>query len=475
MLHLKKINKNFVVVMMCLLLTGCGGEYIGENRTVPSDNTVSGSAVSGSVVSENALKYDTASEGAGRYTYCTDTNLYRLDGEHILQSRLDGTCEKKLNLWNVEMLDYVSGHWLYYEKLMGKEDKNGIPMTAVYRAPIYRDGDGYDIVAEEEAEVVVSGINVKAYVYADDEYILYEKADEGTFIKYDIEKKREMTNEVKIKGAVPGICVRVGDTFVMRDYDEDRLYAQKKEELSWNPIADVNLTWQPTAWDDRAFYYAEGKEDETGTDYSESVRQYVAETEEDGAFVSKEELYQTAAQALSLTEKDEMEFCYCYLDGLFCQSGRLYIQVEASWISGDIYYMRYMIFSKGQDGAPLRYEKALTETMWQKGCECREEKVNANDAQCLGMIEGRAYLSLYDYEKEKAGFGCVELDSTEFCWLDSEDAKAFALEYDEQTINSNRPKGWSPGDRESVMENDREKNACIGFYYVSDSVQSWSR
>ena len=135
--------------------------------------------------------------------------------------------------------------------------------------------------------------------------------------------------------------------------------------------------------------------------------------------------------------------------------------------------MRYMIFSKGQDGAPLRYEKALTETMWQKGCECSIEKVNGNDAQCIGMADGRAYLSLYDYEKEKAGFGCLELDSKEFCWLDSEDTKAFALEYDEQTIGSNRAKG-SEG-RESVMENDQDENECIGFWYGTDSNQSWSR
>lgn len=446
---MKKINKFFLVVVMSLLLTGCGGEYREGNRT--------------------------ASEGTGRYTYCTDTNLYRFAGDetgsYILQSRLDGTQERKLQLWNVEMLDYVSGHWLYYEVLMEKDDKNGVPMTAVYRVPIYRDGDGYDVAAEEEAELVVSGINTKAPVYIDDEYVLYTKANEGTFIKYDIEKKRKMPNEVKMKGADPGGCVRVGDTFVMNDYDSDRLYAQPKEALTWELVADVNLNWQPEAWNDRAFYYAEGKEDASGTEYSDSVWRYEAETGVHERFVSKEELYQTASQALSLTKKDELDFCY--LDGLFCQNDRLYVQTQTDWESGGIYYMRYMIFSKGQDGAPLRYEKALTETMWQKGCECGIEKVNGNDAQCIGMADGRAYLSLYDYEKEKAGFGCLELDSKEFCWLDSEDAKAFALEYDEQTIGSNRAKG-SEG-RESVMENDQDENECIGFWYGTDSNQSWSR
>ena len=187
---MKKINKFFLVVVMSLLLTGCGGEYREGNRT--------------------------ASEGAGRYTYCTDTNLYRFAGDetgsYILQSRL------------------------YYEVLMEKDDKNGVPMTAVYRVPIYQDGDGYDVAAEEEAELVVSGINTKAPVYVDDEYVLYTKANEGTFIKYDIEKKRKMPNEVKMKGADPGGCVRVGDTFVMRDYDSDRLYAQPKEALTWELV-----------------------------------------------------------------------------------------------------------------------------------------------------------------------------------------------------------------------------------------------
>lgn len=233
----------FLLLIACAGTCGCGGYAAQENRNVEADRAVSAGAVLAGAVrggtGEEAQESDR--EGTSKYTYCTDTNLYHYisddTGQYIIQSRLDGTHKKKLKIPNAEMLDYVCEDWLYYEILMKEEDKNEIPMTAVYRVPIRKDEEGYDVPEPEKAEEVVSEINTKAHIYVDDEYVLYTKADKGTFVKYNIHTQTECSNEeFDIEDAIPGSCLRAGDVFVMMDYDTTRMYVQRVEETSWRYI-----------------------------------------------------------------------------------------------------------------------------------------------------------------------------------------------------------------------------------------------
>lgn len=47
-----------------------------------------------------------------------------------------------------------------------------------------------------------------------------------------------------------------------------------------------------------------------------------------------------------------------------------------------------------------------------------KEKAEWNDAQCVAMLNGCAYLCLYDYENDKGRMGCYELQSGAFRWVD---------------------------------------------------------
>ena len=460
-------NKILVLlVLVSLILTGCGGNATVGGITGASEGAVSAGAVR-SEKGEEAQKG--AEEGTSHNTYCTDTNLYRYisdnTGEYIIQSRLDGTHKKKLKIPDVEELDYVCGDWLYYEVLMKEKEKSKVPMTAVYRVPIRKDEEGYDVLEPEKAEEVVSGINTKAHIYVDDEYVLYTREDKGTFVKYKIRTQTECPNEdFDIEDAEPGLCIRVGDMFVMRDYDTTRMYAQRTEETAWHYI-ELSAVVNPAcrlhvAWSEQAFYYVSQGEDakDPEADGGEYVFQYDAARQTDELFVSGEELVRAAEQALALTGDEEVLFCFT--DGLFYQSGRLYIQVQAEFMKSDgRVYMRYLLVSRDEKESGLRYEKTLTEQMWQHGDERVKETANANDAQCIAMWDGKAYFSLYDYKRKKAGLGCIELASGEFRQMEKDDAWFYTLYYDEQ-INYNHR-----GDIETVFEDDYVDNDCVGLTY----------
>ena len=95
-----RMKKIFVYIIMSSLiagmLSGCGGEYRMASKGV------SGSAVSGAVVETR----QTVS-----HQYATDTNLYRDDGVEtaddfyilLIQTRLDGSHEKKIKIKNLEI------------------------------------------------------------------------------------------------------------------------------------------------------------------------------------------------------------------------------------------------------------------------------------------------------------------------------------------------------------------------------------
>lgn len=465
-----KRNK-WVIVLVCLLLTGCGG-YASRGMNSGAERAASGGAVSDGTGEE---VQESGREGTSKFTYCTGTNLYRYigdnTGQYIIQSRLDGTHKKKVRIPDMEELDYVCEDWLYYEVLMKEEDKNKVPMTAVYRVPIRKDGDGYDVPEPEKAEEVVSEINTKAHIYVDDEYVLYTKADKGTFVKYYIDSRTECSNEdFDIKDAVPGPCLRAGDMFVMQDYDTTRMYAQRTEETSWhyiehsavaNPACHAHL-----AWSGQAFYYGGQGEDATDpeSDGGEYVFRYDALRQTDELFVSKEELVRAAEQALALTGEEEMFFCFT--DGLFYQSGRLYIQVQVEVKKSDGRdYMRYLLVSRDKKESGLRYEKALTEQMWQHGDERVKETANVNDAQCIAMWDGRVYLSLYDYKRKKGRLGCMEITGGGFRQIEKDDAWFYTLYFDGQ-IGYNRN-----GDIETVFEEDDMDNEYLGFTYGAHRIR----
>ncbi len=443
---MKKRNVSVAAcLMLCAgLLSGCGGEYAGlTERDAVSGSAVSASAVSGKAVSGQAVKdgkatWDETGKDMSRHRFCTDTNLYYANINknelRIMQIRLDGTHLKCIRKWQEAegiALLYVDTDWLYYD--VGFDD-----CEITYRAPVGKDERGYDVVRFSEEEELVRE-EFKNPLYADADYYFYidfDGFDPDKLIKYDLKKKEKIWQQ-KVNATSVEIF-RVKDQYFYA-YDKG-LYVQKTDSGQWEKISDVmedenDNEVLPAANGREIFYpwYTVGEKSRLRFE----IRSYDGEQERE--FVKWEQLSR-AVEEVAGTEKLDV----CMPDQLFCQGDRFYIQLQAGWMEGDTCHMEYMMFSRGEDGSAFRYEKDLTECMkshvrrrsgkWADDYEKDEivyvEHMAVNDARCIAMVDGKAYLSLYDYEKDTGRLGCYDLANRTFEWVSREDKAFYRLGYD---------------------------------------------
>lgn len=426
------MNKNFAKVtflgmlFVTVILTGCGGEFAGVNRAV-SEGAVSGGAVSGGVVSGNAEK---------KYRYSTDTNLYynSLDGDVIMQARRDGTHKKEIfrDENTMFLLEYVDENWLYYLESGGKEG------DALYRIPLEKDADGYDVVKKSEKEELVRQ-NGFYSIFWDSRYVIYDNEEE--IMKYDLLEKKVVSRQrlKELENHLEGSLwefFRLPDCYVAVS-DEGGIYAQDREGTDWRDCGDkqwINADWGKVAQtENNVFYEAEsGQEDD-----SENWSIWKCDGKKAACFVTMNQLKQAVEQVRGVGSANEVSISSVY--NIYGDTDRLYLQIALSWEDGNVYRMEYLLFSQGEEEKELRYEKALTECMqshvksrrgkwgiWDeekdKMATVYKENVVVNDAQCVCILNGNAYLSLYDYEQDSGRLGCYELQSGKFRWVSKREA-----------------------------------------------------
>ncbi|MCM1244899.1 MAG: hypothetical protein NC293_04545 [Roseburia sp.] len=441
-------------IMLCAgVLTGCGGEYAGltEGDAV-SGSAVSGEAVSGDAIKENAVSGSAvenrdgkmsrkeAGQDMSRHRFCTDTNLYYVseNEEKLMQARGDGTHGKCIREWplkkNEEIMVevvYADENWLYYDVNFDWE------YEVTYRAPIEKDAKGQDVVQfSKEEELVRDELLIPRY--ADSDYYFYEDYDDNV-VKYDL-KRKEKVSETNLMGEI----FRVKGHYVMAD--ENMIYSQKTDSGQWEELSDYT-GWSSDVWmiaqrDEEEIFYPRyvtiGK-----LDLRIEIMRYDGTQVQN--FVTWEQLDHAAKEATGVEKLD-----VCRLNNIFWQEGRLYLQMQTGWMEGKTYHMGYMIFSKGEkEGASgLRYEKELTECMksyvkersgkWtdidedapEDGETVFVEHMLVNEAQCIAMAEGNAYLSLFDYDKDKGRVACYDLFTGKFQWISKKDPEFHMLKYD---------------------------------------------
>lgn len=425
-------------VSLAMAVSGCGGRAASDDTAANSSGKgevsqgVSGSAVSGGAApaADHAGSDDEASP-AGQYRYHTDTNAYYLDTGDICQIRLDGTHKKKIlsvgTRCNGQQICGVQDGWLYFQK-----ETPG----ALYRVPIIKDTKGYDVVKKSGEKRVSELDNDSVTVlYMDLDYVFYKDETEQTLFQYDWNRKKQSSawepddfDYVKV--------TKLGGQYVV--LNEDAGVFAREESQEWKKISgedtvatDVQLLKILYVQDDKQLFYVpcvpEG-DVRDGDNIGASVRVYDGIKEK--SFVSEEQIVQAVRQ--SGTAGEGKVTC-CSISNLFMQNHRLYIQVQAEWMQGERYYVQYVLVSQDVENGGLQYEKTLSECMHSQ-TKCREGSVRgengkiaighitANDAQCIGMADGRAYISCYDYEGNKGRLGCYVLADGKFSWLDGEDA-----------------------------------------------------
>lgn len=428
-----------LLFVMCMCVTGCGGNATrgginaGVNRGV-SEGAVSGGAVSGTAVitdsvSEGAVKGKSNTDGgttgsAKKYRYSTDTNQYYTDinATHdyycIMQARLDGTCKKEI--WNNEYecyLHYVSEDWLYYE--FEKEDE-----YILYRAPIEKDAEGYDVINKSGKEELLRGEGGVNFSFWDYPYMIYD--DGWNIVKYDLRKKEKVCeypyadeDESTEENFTEFKFFRLGDRYVaFKEWDIDRnvIFSQEVDGTEWKSCGDENswigFDFEITQTANYIFYTA----DERGVDIRDtSVSVWKCDGKEIQQFVTRGQMEQAIQRAKKMESGDKIDIYE--IDHIFAQDDRCYIQMELGWQDGKTYRMEYLLFSQGEDESELRYEKELTEKMqsctksrsgvWADFGDDGEiydtylKHVVVNDAHCFYMMDGYLYLSIYDFKKDK--------------------------------------------------------------------------
>lgn len=425
-------------------IAGCGGEFSADRRAV-SEGAVSGSPVDkkeDEKTEENAIG---TSERMSRFA--TDTNLYYcqenedFDRTEYFQAALDGTGRTQLFTQEDGCcgLIGIAGGALYY--LGDREGK-----LAICRAPIHKDAQGMDVLDKEAEEQLVSE-GAQDVLYLDEEYLFYRGTADGELIKWDIRENkragasldRQLDDEeeiqiVRLEGGYYALC------------EESGIFMQKPDGVTWNQISRNRVATIPmdyslmVAQSERTLYYVPYDDDGWPKDVMKT------EGENTSCIVPSRQLNKAVKKALGLpvtNELDEDSPVWSYgVTHLFCQDGRLYVQVE-------VYYDRdakgsgatkYLLFYLDEGGKELRAEEELAKYMNASGQERsgrwideseRDEWFNADEwgnfAHCICMRPGRAYLNLYDYEKDKGRLGCYEFRTGRFFWIRKGDAAFWEL------------------------------------------------
>lgn len=447
----------FVLFAVCAGICGCGSETaIGDTA---SDSAVSGNAVSDGEATLKTVsdkKEKTVREETWKYHYSTDTNLYVYDsyedGESITQMRLDGTHEKEIvRIGVIEQfgLCYVWNGWLYYEIEGEKGD-------ILYRVPIGKGDDGYDVVKMSEKEELVKEEEIYD-VCLDSNYLTYDNGVE--VVTYDLQKKEpvsewEYPEDTTGNGGLMLFCLN-GEYVCL---NEGRgVFVQEQGGTEWKNCY--------------ASYQLLRKFSEIRPVQTQSSLLFIDGTEEQESCMKIMKCDGKTVQCF-LTEKQIREFAEtvkgvdsdgtekCAVTGLYETNGRLYLQVEFDWYEGDDICMEYLLFSQGEDESGLHYEKELTECMQsqvrersqkaESGCGYRNRITN--DAQCAAMLNGCAYLSLYDYEKDEGRMGCYEISTGKFRWVPEEEVWYGEL-----------ARAYMPDDLSEVFMPAEYRNEYVGF------------
>lgn len=447
----------------CLVISGCGGEYTGENRAASSGERQKLSA-SGETVSGSAVQ-DVSAIDEKKLRYSTDTNSYyeNMDDDYIsgiMQIRLDGTHKKKiLNAPDEDYdchLQYVDANWLYYDLL-------GTDGCVLYRVPMAKDAQGYDEVRVSGTEELFRDDHIRAACWSSRDMI-YENG-RGKIVRYDLQNKRRSGewnfSEFGVGEETEFDFARLKDSIIAYA-QPDGIYALSGDAVSWRKCSERRTGYAHNiVQTENGVFSAE--DTLTQRDDEKNIHIWKCDGKSAQSFITGDQVKQAVRGARGI-EEDVIESLE--LTGIYANDDRLYVQMELCWDEGDMLRVEYLLFSQGENEMELRYETELVAAMqslvkyrtgrwevWDPDTRTLEKvrrgRVIVNDAKCIAMAGGKAYLSLYDHEKDAGRLGCYSLDTGQCELITKEEAQRCGLEY--QTEDMEDP-------LLSVFDKEREGN-----------------
>ena len=244
------MKKRFTYLIICGMvagiLSGCGGEM--DTASVREEQSVSGAAVSGQPVE---MKKEIS------HRYATDTNLYFLGDDFVLQTRLDGTNRKEIKVKYITGLLGINGGYLYYVTEKNGDEEYMLDSYEIYRIPIEKDGDGWDILKGDRAELVVSdeGGAIDDVCGMNSRYIIYERMESEQLVRYDIwteEKTLLNMDDLRREGAW-SYGVSESDLLACT---WGGLFIYNMDRDVWEKVSDSSETYQSetVAYNENAFF-----------------------------------------------------------------------------------------------------------------------------------------------------------------------------------------------------------------------------
>lgn len=396
------------LVLVIAMLSGCGGNAArdGDTGTDERQNRVTGTAISGQAIEPRKSKQ------TDTYKYCSGQYLYREYDNGVIQSRLDGTDEKRIRIRD-DLVDFleVNDGWLYfYCRDCEKED------CVVVRAPIESDEDGTETLNVDREETLLKEKgDIEQIIKIEAPNIVY-LGEDYECLRYNWEsgEKKQLFSapESESNGWVETASNK--NAYLSYDTGVYCLNWETGEALQVD-MKKASATPESIVAENRYFLYSpyDGSVDVNVWKYDE------AENKKE-CIVSWEETAQIVEQEMGLDAEKDIDLLG--VTDLFYENERLYVQMQMNWWEGENYRWEYVLFSKELDAdAVLRYEKELTECLRKhSGSERRTWKedgkkfpLSVDSSQCEQMIEGKAFLSLGN-EPGKAKLGCFELATGEF-------------------------------------------------------------
>ena len=467
------MKKNFcrsviLVVLIFALCTGCAGYTTGDETGV----NVTGSAVSGSAVAEDAAGREA---GAERYLFANSTNVYRgiggsysweVDGKggFVQYSRTGEKQETFDQIARYAGLVSVTEEGVYYYT------RDNDMMTKFYRMPIEKKVDGTDRLKPEQVEMILEagkgGFASNAYI--DENYIVYNFYDmlsdnifHPAVYPHLIKYNRKTGEKTEIEPA-PGMDViaTVGSDYIIFADNNEACYrldlnSDQAVKIVGNKSDDEYTYRDPVmaAYGDY-FFFSEEQDDK------DEIFVYNVKSRETKKLLSKEQLEKACRQvptsSAPLDIKKEENIC-CHLTHMFCQGGRLYVQVQLDRGDKKREWMCYVVFGmdisdldgSGAGKVKLRYEKELMDCIWSHSEnetykitkddeEAKEdgyggyEAVAWNPGLVVAMQPGKAILVLNKFDGDQQMVGCYDFETGLFRKIKEGDEEYCTLYYNTQ-------------------------------------------
>lgn len=196
------------LITACLILTACGGEFVGRNDE--STGAVSKGAVSGAAVEEEKKtnenqKWNEIQQMVTDVCPYHNSRCVYIEGDDnkLEQRTLEG---KKLQAFSVPGLEKENDDWdieavtdqeiLYSVKGSDDDPKN---FSELWSVPL-EETSGKESLVPERAEKILEGKNVNV-IYADSDYIAIQ-SDASGYFDYDREKKKKTAVDMADSGQV---------------------------------------------------------------------------------------------------------------------------------------------------------------------------------------------------------------------------------------------------------------------------------